>query len=147
MDPRRVREIFQSLVQGVDPESGAVLPSDSVIQKTTVLRALIAGIEALAVAEKRAARRAQLPDNVGRSWSDAELAALRREFESGISVGQIATAHGRTVKAITARLEKMGLVAVQIDGWTHISGLGTSRSLSERASAPSPGTRINSSGE
>lgn len=142
MEPRRVREIFESLVQGVDPDTGAALPPDSIAQRSSVLRALLAGIEALETAERRAARRAHLPENVGRTWGDAELANLRRDFESGMAVEEIASAHGRTVKAITARLEKMGLIAVRVDGWNHISGLGTSRSRkvrgkAERASAPS----------
>jgi hypothetical protein len=142
MDQRRVREIFEALVEGIDPDTGAALPSDSVVQRNTVLRALLAGIEALEVAERRAARRAHLPKNVGRSWSDAELATLRREFESGLGIDQIAPAHGRTVKAVIARLEKMGLIAARVDGWNHISGLGISRSpktvgKTERASAPS----------
>jgi len=150
MEPRRVREIFASLVQGLDPDTGAALPSDSVVQRNTVLRALLAGIEALDVAERRAARRAHLPKNVGRSWSAAELATLRREFESGMSIEQLAPAHGRTVKAITARLEQMGLIAAQIDGWNHISGLGISglpkiRSKTERASARSRGMRADGS--
>ena len=142
MEPRRVRDIFESLIQGMDPDTGAALPPDSIAQRSSVLRALLAGIEALEIAEKRAARRAHLPENVGRSWSDAELATLRREFESGTATEQIATAHGRTVKAITARLEKTGLIAAQVDGWNHISALGTSRppkrrGRAERASAPS----------
>ena len=150
MDNRRIREIFESLVEGLDPETGAALPSDSVVQRTTVLRALLAGIEALDVAERRAARRAHLPKNVGRSWSDVELATLRREFESGMAIEQMAPAHGRTVKAITARLEQMGLIAAQIDGWNHISGLGISgspktRRQTERASARSRGMRADGS--
>jgi hypothetical protein len=143
MDQRRVREIFKALVEGIDPDTGAALPSDSIVQRSTVLRALLVGIEALDVAERRAARRAHLPKNVGRSWSDAELAMLRREFETGMSIEQIASAHGRTVKAVTARLEKLGLIAARIDGWHHISGLGISRSAktrgkTQRASASSP---------
>jgi hypothetical protein len=141
MEPRRVREIFESLVQGTDPDTGAALPSDSIVQRSTVLRALLAGIEAIELAERRAARRAHLPKNVGRSWSEPEIATLRREFESGMSIEQVASAHGRTLKAITARLEQMGLIAAQIDGWNPISALGISRSAKGRGKSAGASAR------
>jgi hypothetical protein len=129
MEHRRVREILESLVQGVDPEKGAPLPSDSVLQSASVLRALLAGIAALEDAERRAARRARLPENVGRSWGESELAVLRGEFECGMTLEQIASAHRRSVKAITARLEKMGVLA-RTDGWNRVSGVSRSANAS-----------------
>lgn len=132
MERRRVREIMQSLIEGVDPETGGPVPSDSVLQSAIVLRALLAGIEALGGAERRAARRARLPENVGRSWDESELASLRREFESGMTLDEIASAHRRTVKAISARLEKMGVLA-RTDGWNRVSGVEGSRSTDSSA--------------
>jgi DNA-binding NarL/FixJ family response regulator len=110
MKEQRAREILQALVQGVDPFTGEELPSGTILQEADVLRALLAGVMALEQTAARAQRRAQLPDNVGRSWSSDEEATLVAAFKSGVSVTEIATRHGRTVRAIEARLERLGLI-------------------------------------
>jgi transposase-like protein len=61
----------------------------------------------------RANRRAQLPGNVGRNWSEEEEAAKVAAHQSGDSVSTIAARHGRTVRAIEARLERMGLITAR----------------------------------
>ena len=55
-------------------------------------------------------RRAQLPPNIGRTWSDKENAQLIDAFQAGHAAADIAERHGRTVRAIEARLEKLGLM-------------------------------------
>jgi hypothetical protein len=59
----------------------------------------------------RASRRAQLPQNIGRAWSAEEQAQLIDAFHAGVSAADIAARHGRTVRAIEARLEKLGLIS------------------------------------
>ncbi len=59
----------------------------------------------------RDARRAQLPGNVGQSWSTEKEATLIAAFKSGYSVAEIAGRHGRTVRAIETQLEKVGLLS------------------------------------
>ena len=110
MQERRAREILQALVQGNDPFTGEDLPAGTVLQRAEVMRALLAGVAALEHHAARASRRAQLPRNIGRSWSDAEQAELINAFESGEPLADIALRHGRTLRAIEARLEKIGLV-------------------------------------
>lgn len=107
------REILQALVQGYDPFTGEELPSGSVLQQAEVMRALLAGISALDAGAARALRRAQLPENVGRSWSVDEETNLATAFRNGDSLAVLAERHGRTPTAIEARLEKMGLVTPQ----------------------------------
>jgi hypothetical protein len=75
-----------------------------------VLRALLAGVTALEQVSARAQRRAQLPDNVGRPWTADEERALVTAFQAGDSLSDIATKHGRTLRAIEARLERLGLL-------------------------------------
>ena len=58
----------------------------------------------------RAQRRAQLPDNVGQAWTTDEESKLVAAFKSGDSPSAIAHRHGRTLRAIEARLERMGLI-------------------------------------
>jgi hypothetical protein len=110
MQERRARHILQSLIQGVDPFNGHELPSGTVLQHADVLRALLAGVAALEADAARASRRAQLPRNIGRSWTAEENAQLLEEFKTGKSSAEIAAHHGRTVRAIEARLEKLGLI-------------------------------------
>ena len=106
----RARQILQSLVQGVDPLTGEELPPATVLQHADVLRALLAGVAALEQMTARAQRRAQLPGNVGRAWSSEEEQALLAEFQRGETLAAIATLHGRTLRAIEARLERLGLL-------------------------------------
>lgn len=105
------RQILQALVEGIDPLTGDELPSGSVLQQAEVMRALLAGIAALEAGAARAQRRAQLPKNVGRPWSPDEEITLISGFHSGQSVADLARKHGRTLTAIEARLEKLGLVS------------------------------------
>ena len=110
MQEQRARKILQALVQGVDPTTGAELEAGTVLQRADVLRALLAGVAALEQISARAQRRAQLPENVGLPWSDDEERTLVSEFQSGDSLSDIAAKHGRTLRAIEARLERLGLI-------------------------------------
>lgn len=129
MNVQRANDILRALVQGVHPSTGEPLPHNSVLQNAEVLRALLAGIEALEGARLRAARRAQLPDNVGRPWTEAEIATLRCEFEGGRSLEEIARAHGRSTRAISLRLGVLGLVEADTRlPWMESGGAGSSKS-------------------
>jgi hypothetical protein len=111
MQEQRAREILQALVQGVDPFNGEDLPAGTVLQQADVLRALLAGVAAIDQNTARASRRAQLPQNIGRAWTEEEQGNLIDAFQSGESLAEIATRHGRTLRAIEARLEKLGLLS------------------------------------
>ena len=110
MKEQRARQILQALVQGIDPLTGEELAPGTVLQHADVLLALLAGVAALEQMAARAHRRAQLPDNVGRTWTAEEEVTLVAAFKSGDSVAEIATRHGRTLRAIEARLERLGLL-------------------------------------
>ena len=111
MKEQRARQILQALIQGVDPKSGEELPAGTVLQQADVLRALLAGVGALEQTVARAQRRALLPGNVGRSWTRDEESTLIDAFKEGEPLPEIATKHGRTLRAIEARLEKLGILA------------------------------------
>ena len=113
MQERRARQILQALIQGVDPFDGNELPSGTVLQQADVLRALLAGVAALEADAARASRRAQLPRNIGRTWSAEENARLVAAFQRGEKLEDIASKHGRTLRAIEARLEKQGLITAE----------------------------------
>jgi hypothetical protein len=111
MQEQRARQILQALVQGVDPFNGEELPAGTVLQRAEVLRALLAGVAALENNATRATRRAQLPRNIGRTWSADEQGKLIDAFQSGEPLAEVALRHGRTLRAIEARLEKLGLLS------------------------------------
>ncbi|HVS76997.1 MAG TPA: hypothetical protein VHE11_08690 [Steroidobacteraceae bacterium] len=113
MTQTRARQILQSLIQGIDPATGEELPHETVLQHADVLRALLAGLSALEQSAARTRRRAQLPDNVGQAWTTEEESRLVTAFKSGDSPVAIARKHGRTLRAIEARLEKLGLITAQ----------------------------------
>jgi hypothetical protein len=113
MKESRARQILQALVQGIDPVTGEELAPGTVLQHADVLRALLAGVGALEQMAARAQRRAQLPGNVGRAWTSEEEQALVVELQRGDTIAAIAALHGRTLRAIEARLERLGLLTPQ----------------------------------
>lgn len=76
MQRQQAREILQALANGVDPESGELLQTESVFQQPGTIRALFAAIELLRSAENPGAvpRRRPLPEQTGKPWSPGEEA-------------------------------------------------------------------------
>jgi hypothetical protein len=111
MQQQKARQILQALIQGVDPTTGEELAAGTVLQRADVLRAMLAGVAALEQSAVRSARRALLPANVGRAWTQEEDLELTRETAASTPIADIAANHGRTLRAIEARLEKLGLMA------------------------------------
>ena len=108
---------------GVDPASGAPLASDHPAQRTDFLRVVCAAIDALAAIA--ASGRA----NAGRPWSPSEDGLLTQAHQAGMTIAELARAHERTPGAITARLVKLGLIAMP-------PGLRLRGSLAPHAGAP-----------
>lgn len=110
MKARRATQILTKLIQGEDPISGHQLPASPPYNNAEVLRALLLATEALRKLQVGEDRKASLPANVGRTWSVEENAQLLEEFRAGETPTEIARKHGRTLRAIEARLEKLGLI-------------------------------------
>lgn len=89
------------------------LPDDSVINESEVIRAMSTAVVALDQMNARLTRRAQLPESVGKTWTQDEEQRLIEAFRGGEPVSRIATEHGRTVRAIEARLAKLGFLQVE----------------------------------
>ncbi|MBK1684403.1 hypothetical protein CKO18_12600 [Rhodoferax fermentans] len=110
MSPLEARKIIGALANGIDPETGEILPAQSAINSPQVVRALFVAVQALDKAVKRAERDEALPGNAGRSWSDTEDSELLKAFDAGAQVKAIAAKHGRTLGAITSRLVRLGRI-------------------------------------
>jgi len=105
-------QILLALSRGLDPESGEVLPADSIVRRAEIIRALQ---EAARVLENPARRRADrtwhapLPPKTGTPWSEEEDAILRSGHQNGRTVEQLAADLGRTPNAVATRLARRGL--------------------------------------
>jgi hypothetical protein len=110
MSNNTAQAVIQALVEGNDPTTGKPLPHDSVLNRADVLRALLSALSAMESLAAREARRAQLPDNVGKAWSKEEEKQLIHAFKDNTSIADLAILHSRTVRAIEARLERLGLM-------------------------------------
>lgn len=110
MSPREALKIIESLANGIDPETGEILPAQSALNTPEVIRALFVAGKALEKAAKRADRQDSLASNAGHSWSDEEDKELLSSFDTGNPVKEIAAKHGRTQGAIAARLVRLGRI-------------------------------------
>jgi hypothetical protein len=61
-------------------------------------------------APARARRRPPLPANFGKSWTVEEDGTLTSEYDSGLTIGEMARRHQRTQSSIRLRLEKLGKI-------------------------------------
>ena len=107
--------VIKALADGVDPNTGEMLPDNSPIQSAIVVRALYTSINALEKNLKSTSRKSNLPDNAGKPWSDEEDKQVEDEYKSGMTVTEISKLHLRTRGAIQSRLLKLGLIVVPPD--------------------------------
>lgn len=104
MERQQVITVLESLANGIDPANGARIPIEAFHTGDTV-RALFAAAGFLKSAPSR-----QKFASAGAAWTAEEDARLGREFDSGMTVAQMALQHGRTSGGITARLVKLGRI-------------------------------------
>ena len=111
MDRNAVITVLESLANGLDPATGATIPHD-LFQSADTVRALFAASTMLKEKPPAPARARSGASLVaaGSAWSEQEETLLCQEFDSGMSVAQIALQHGRTSGAITSRLVKVGRI-------------------------------------
>ena len=104
------RAVLQALIQGLDPETGLDLEKDAIVNRIEISRAMAIAVTAMEQVEARVLRRSLLPESVGKTWTEDEQARLKVEFSGSEPIQAIAEKHGRTVRAIEARLERLGLL-------------------------------------
>ena len=106
----KARSVLESLILGVDPESGDELPEEDIVNRIEVNRSLTTALTAIKQVEARMMRRSLLPDSVGKNWTQDEELQLAAEFAKSEPIPSIAEKHGRTVRAIEARAQRLGLL-------------------------------------
>lgn len=127
MQSTRVLSILTALANGAHPFTGEIFPPDSPYQHPDVVRALFAAVRAIqrpdeplsagcAATRIEAATATALTGNAagggkrnaGKPWSRDEERELLHGFDAGMSVRQLAGAHGRSPAGIEARLVSLG---------------------------------------
>ena len=107
---QKARIVLQALVHGLHPVTGDELPREDIVNDIEVNRAMSMAVIALDQMTARLIRREMLPEKVGKGWTSEEEQQLKNEFNRSEPLPLIATKHGRTLRAIEARLELLGLL-------------------------------------
>jgi hypothetical protein len=102
--------IVRALADGVNPITGEAYPEQSPYAEPRTLRALFSAVDLMSREVERERRRERLPANFGKPWTQAEDEALTGEFDSGLTMIDIARRHARTQSSIRLRLEKLGKI-------------------------------------
>lgn len=123
MSPNEAKSIIEALANGLDPETGEVLPEQTILNQPKIIRALFFATQVLdnlskeknpgnAVADlsKKAKREKTRLGNAGKGWTNTEDNVLLSSFNGGVPVKDIAARHGRSIGAIAARLVRLGCV-------------------------------------
>jgi hypothetical protein len=113
MNPEEAMKIVNALVEGYDPISEEPLPEDAALHNASVMRALLLARGALQANMDRQKRRGMLPPRVGIVWTDEEDQKLIAAWTQRQPIEDIASSHGRTVRAIESRLERLGLITAE----------------------------------
>jgi len=107
---QKARAVLQALVHGLHPVTGDELPREAIVNDIDVNRAMAMAVMAIDQMTIKLSRREALPDKVGNAWTSEEEQQLKDEFNRNESVPDMAITHGRTLRAIEARLERLGLL-------------------------------------
>lgn len=112
MDTQQTIKVLQALLDGTNPDTGAVLPADSILHSPTVIRALARLILSFEYCEGRSQeKKRKLPPNAGRPWATEEDAQVCDELGKGVPIAEMARSHGRSNGAIWSRLVRLGKIA------------------------------------
>ena len=102
--------IVQALADGVNPVTGEAYPDQSPYAEPRTLRALYSAVDLKQKEIEREKRRERLPANFGKPWTSEEDQAAVSEFDSGLTLPEMARRHLRTQSSIRLRLEKLGKI-------------------------------------
>jgi hypothetical protein len=99
--------ILTALSEGIDPFTGEVLPNDHLLQNPQVIRSIFHAISALERNVKKRLKFSAL-EKAGEPWDKQEDEELIQQFDSSLTIQEIAILHRRSRGAITSRLKRLG---------------------------------------
>lgn len=97
--------ILETLLSGINPDTGEVISSKNIYSSTKVRQAI--NFVIIQLDSKRG--KIKYP-NSGKVWEKEEDLSLSKEFYEDIPLHEISKIHGRTLGAINSRLLKLGLI-------------------------------------
>lgn len=116
LSPSRAKTILRFLADGVDPDTGELLPADHILNRAEVVRALFFAVDSLDEPPPSAVNvNGDLPSNAGTPWTDKEDERLAARYAAGQSVYELAVSHRRTSRAIRSRLERLDIIGTEHD--------------------------------
>lgn len=95
---------------GKEPRSRIVIDEQDIPDFAAAIAAIREFQQPVTPPAEKPAKALKRPPNAGKAWDPVEAESLASAFKSGTTIVQLATTHGRTRGAITAKLEKLGLV-------------------------------------
>lgn len=111
MEAAEALKIVRALADGINPSTEERFGRETIFQEPETIRALEKAATLLEVEAKRAARNRNRAQATKR-WLRSEEERLCLEFESGMSVREIAERHGRTDGGILVRLGRLGKISL-----------------------------------
>ena len=113
MEISAAQQILGLLADGIDPETGEMLPQDSVCNQPEVIRALHVALECLSMQKRKKTNKKW--SNQGKSWTTDEEEKLVQMLERGESNLKIQTELQRSESAIASHLVRLGLISERIE--------------------------------
>jgi hypothetical protein len=113
MDKSEGIKILKQLADGIDPYSGEGFPEDSPYQHPQTIRALFYAVTVLESMTEKDLRRGKDLTNAGKPWGRTEDAQLITDFDSSMSIEDLAHKHQRTIRAIEAGLSRLGKITLK----------------------------------
>ena len=145
MDCNGAIDVLHALAEGKHPETKKAILDCAVLQIPSVVTALNMGVLALRADSRRQNKRQKhesIPEHTGKLWTEDEDAQLKKsgvffdswgynipkaEFsQDKATMKQIASNHGRTLGAITARLVRHGIIPIDLNNSLDVWGSVTS---------------------
>lgn len=110
--------ILETLMDGINPITGELLPEDHVCQEPEVLRALHKALMALCSMDEAAAVPETSPSmvnrngrlNAGRPWTTQDLDKLKHLYEAGTDMEEICRVLQRRRRGVERQLAGLGLM-------------------------------------
>lgn len=119
MNQEKIVSIINALANGIDPQTGEVLPACSPYNQPEVIRALFEVIKLIPKAKKpkRSTEQKQQdniengrPKNHGLAWLEDDIDLVIGQYKLNVAINVIANKQGRKPSSIIGLLEKQGVI-------------------------------------
>ena len=110
MTPQEAQRVIDALADGADPETGELFPSESVLLKPAVIRALFLASRALEATRRASSAARSQPAQAGKPWTPEEDQRLLDAFDQGADLPALTASHARSKGGIASRLVHLGRI-------------------------------------